>query len=565
MKTAKKLIALLLALVLCVGTLAACNSDPKETTQSTTKATEGTTQATTQATEATQPSVEEVEQDNSEFYPINFDGTLTLATTKSNAAEAHNYLLMEELTGVDIEWMVMANEQVPLLFVGDAAKNLPDLFMNVGGINQSQIKEYGQAGLLVNFLDPEILDKMPNLKAAYEADSRLFDGVKDPNGAAYALPYYCYTLTMAGNLFYIRTDMTKEAGITELPTTIEGFLEMCETLKTYYKDVEGYVPMVTNGGAGVKYSGAYTNFFFPAFGELLRPGFGISLDNSTVYCGYASEQYKHYLEFMNTCWEKGYLDPNAYSVDSNTDKAMLIDKKTTMNPFATFLGPNNFESGELDFQVMPPLTSQYQSEVQWLIPNRYRSASYMISANCKDIDAACAFFDALYTSMENPIKDEDGVKAWGISLWLGEMGEDFTLDAENGTYELTPDTTKYENGSTFLSSAGHGGSAYLYWPYVENSGTGLMVKALGSRDILEPVGTADLDISLLILNQDELDDYNDLQNDVHTKVAEMTAAFITGQSDLEKDWDAYVKDLYDMGLQTIIDNYQSALDRYNAG
>ena len=44
---AKKLIALLLALVLCVGTLAACNSDPKETTQATTKATEGTTAATT--------------------------------------------------------------------------------------------------------------------------------------------------------------------------------------------------------------------------------------------------------------------------------------------------------------------------------------------------------------------------------------------------------------------------------------------------------------------------------------------------------------------------------------
>ena len=562
---AKKIIALLLALVLCVGTLAACNNDqPEQTTQATTKATEGT-KATTQATEATQPSVEDVDQDNSEYYPIDFDGTLTLATTKSNADEAHNYLLMEELTGVDIEWMVMANEQVPLLFVGDAAKNLPDLFMNVGGITQSQIKEYGQAGLLVNFLDPEILDKMPNLKAAYEADPRMFDGVKDPNGAAYALPYYCYTLTMAGNLFYIRTDMTKEAGIEELPTTIEGFLEMCETLKTYYKDVEGYVPMVTNGGAGVKYNGAYTNFFFPAFGELLRPGFGISLDNTTVYCGYATEQYKHYLEFMNTCWEKGYLDPNAYSVDSNTDKAMLIDKKTTMNPFATYLGPNNFASGELDFQVMPPLTSEYQSEVQWLIPNRYRSAAYMISANCKDIDAACAFFDALYTTKENPIKDDGTVSAWGISLWLGECGEDFVLDEENGTYEITPDLTKYENASTFLSSAGHGGSAYLYWPYVENSGTGLMVKALGSRDILEPVGTADLDISLLILNQEELDDYNDLQNDVHTKVAEMTAAFITGQADLEKDWDAYVNDLYDMGLQTIIDNYLAALERYNAG
>ena len=560
----KKLLALVLALVLCVGCLAACTSEPAETTAPTTKPAESNA-PTTHPTEATQPQVEEIDQVNVDFYPIDFDGTLTLATSKDNAAEAHNYLLMEELTGVDIDWQIVAQEQAPLLFVGDAAKNLPDVFMNIYGINQGQIKEYGQAGLLVNFLDEEILAKMPNLKAAYEADPRMFDGVKDPNGAAYALPYYCYTLTMGGNLFYIRTDMTKEAGIEELPTTIEGFLEMCETLKTYYADVEGYVPMVTNGGAGVKYTGAYAQFFFPAFGEYLTPNYGVTPDNSSVYAGFATEQFKHYLEFMHTCWEKGYLDPNCYSVDSNTDKAMLIDKKTTMNPFATYLGPTNFESGELDFQVMPPLTSEYQATAQWLIPNRYRSASYMISSTCKDIDAACAFFDALYAPMDNPIKDENGVKAWGISLWLGELGEDFIMDEEAGTYELTPDTTKYENASTFLSSAGHGGSAYLYWPYVENSGTGLMVKALGSRDILEPVGTADLDISLLILNQDEQDDYNDLQNDVHTKVAEMTAAFITGQADLEKDWDTYVNDLYDMGLQTIIDNYQAALGRYNAG
>ena len=39
---------------------------------------------------------------------------------------------------------------------------------------------------------------------------------------------------------------------------------------------------------------------------------------------------------------------------------------------------------------------------------------------------------------------------------------------------------------------------------------------------------------------------------------------ITGQADLEKDWDAYITALYDMGLQDVIDVYQAALDRYNA-
>ena len=558
----KKLIALLLALVLCVGTLAACNSDPKKTTQSTTKATEGTTAGTTApATMPTEAEKVDAAQTNLDIYPIDFDGTLTCVTTKANGDQAHNYLLWEELTGVDVDWMVMNNEQVPLLFVGDAAKNLPDIFFS--GSSVAQMKEYGQAGLLVNFLDPEILDKMPNLKAAYEMYPGLFDAVKTPEGAAYSLPYYAFSLTMQAQTCYIRTDMTKEAGIAELPTTIEGFLEMCETLKNYYKDVEGYVPMVTNGGAGIKKTGAYSQFFFPAFGELLTTNFGITPDNTTVYAGFATEQYKQLMQFFNTCWEKGYLDPNAYSVDSNTDKAMLIDKKTTMNPFATFLGPDNFASGELDFQVLEPLSSA-TGTAKWLEPNHYRSSVMGISASCKDIDAACAFFDAMYAQQDNPIKVDGDVSAWGVSLWLGECGEDFELHADENYYVLTPDLEKYENGSTFLSSAGHGSSLMLYWPYMENSGTGLMVKAQGYLNSMEYAVQA-MDISLLILNQDELDTYNDTWTDIANKIAESTAAFITGQADLEKDWDTYINDLYAMGLQDLIDNYQAALDRYNAG
>ena len=557
---AKKLLSLLLALVLCLGTLAACNSDPKETTQSTTKATEGTTAATTAATtEATEPEP----LTNLDRYPIDFSGTLTAVTTKTEADKAHNYLLFEELTGVDIDWQIMSSEQVPLTFVGNS--EMPDIFFNASGISINQMNEYGAAGKLVNLLDEEILDKMPNLKAAYEADPKLFDAVKDPNGAAYAFPAYYYTLTMGSNMIFIRTDMTKKAGIEELPTTVEGFLEMCETLKNYYKDVEGYVPMVTNGGAGVKFGGVYAfpSMFFPAMGEYMKVDIGITLDGNTIYAGFATEQYKRYLEFMNTCWEKGYLDPNCYATESNTDKAMMIEGKTTMNPNGTYMLPENFYSGSLeDFTVLPPMTSQYQNEARWAFPNRYRTTTMAISTTCKDIDAACAFFDAMYATQDNPIKDENGVKAWSVSLWLGELGEDFVMNEEEKTYAVLPHDG-YDTGAAWLTANSHSNANYMEWPYVEKSESGLMTKALGQRDVLYPYGVQVQETSLLILNQEEQDTYNDCWTDINNKVTEMTAAFITGQADLEKDWDTYINDLYDMGLQEVIDVYQAALDRYN--
>ena len=556
---AKKFLAVLLAMVLCVGALAACDSKPAETTA---PAAQSTTAPAAQDTTA--PAAEDTTEaaplTNVERYPIDFDGTLTAACAKGDAAEAHNYLLWEELTGVDIEWQPLAQDQLPLMFVGGTER--PDIFFSVGGITQAQLNEYGQAGMLINYMD--YLDQMPNLKAAYENDPRLFDAVKDANGDVYTLPYYCYTLTMASNIFYIRTDMTKEAGIEELPTTIEGFLEMCETLQNYYADVEGYQPMVANGESSMRYNGAYCNFFFPAFGELMEAGITVALDNKTIAAGFATEQYKNYVTFMNTLYEEGYMDPDCFVSDSNTNKARLIDKTTTMNPFATYLTPDNFASGELDFQVMPALSSQYQSEARWTIPNRYRSVQYMISTDCSDLNAALALYDALFSPMEDPIKDENGVKAWGISLWLGEMGEDFALNEEEGSYEILPHEG-FDSSSAWLSVAGHGGAAYLNWPYYENSGTGLMIKAIYSREMTDTYGVQVLSSSLLTLTQEEQDIYNDAWTDINTKVTEMNAAFITGQKDIEAEWDSYIKDLYDMGLQDVIDVYQAALDRYNAG
>ena len=552
---AKKLIALLLAMVLCVSVLAGCNSDPKETTQATTKATEGTTAATTTATtEATDPAP----LTNAERYPIDFDGTLTCVTNRADTDKTAFWLAWEEYTGVDVEWITTAQEQVPLLFVDE--KQMPDMFFQPWGLTVTMVNEYGQAGLLINYMD--YLDKMPNVAARYAEDPMFFDSVKDANGNVYTLPYICDTLTMCSNLFSVRTDMTKEAGIEELPTTIEGFLEMCQTLKDYYKDVPGYEPMVSSNVWNMSYNNSYCNFFFPAFGELMRSDITTNADWSKIEVGFATEQFKNYLSFMNTLYEKGYMDDECFISDANTNKARMIEKTTTMSPSASYLIPDNFESGTMEVQLMPVLTSQYQSEARWALPNNYLAGYYMISSKCSNLDAALAFMDACYSVEEDPLNEEGTV--WGISLWLGELGVNYTLDEENGCYSvIVPEG--FDSASAWLHVAGTGSAPYLKWPYYEDSGTGLMKLAVGTRDILKPHGVKVFYTSLLTLTQEEQDIYNDCWVDIETKVTEMNAAFITGQADIEAEWDNYIKALYDMGLQDVIDVYQAALDRYNAG
>jgi len=239
---------------------------------------------------------------------------------------------------------------------------------------------------------------------------------------------------------------------------------------------------------------------------------------------------------------------------------MTNEGKVTMHPHATQLSKDHFESGELDFQVMPAMTSQYQSEARWALPNNYIQGCYMISSTCSDLDAALAFMDALYSVQEDPLNEEGTV--WGLSIWIGEMGVNFTVDEESGKYvNLVPEGY---DAATWSAAKGSGSGAYLAWPYVEDSGTGLMKKAEGYQKILRPDGVKILYTTLLKLTEDEQETYNDVWTDINNKVTEMNAAFITGQADIEAEWDNYIKSLYDMGLQDVIDVYQAALDRYNA-
>jgi len=553
--TAKKLIALVLALVLCVGTLAACDSKPAETTAPTTApATTAKPTETTAAPTETQPA-EPLK--NVDVYPISSDHTFKVLTTRSNIEDTANWQLMVDTIGLDVEWVVSTSEQVSLTFVDKSG--MPDIYFQPAGLTPQQINDYGKGGLLVNYAD--YIDLMPNMQKWIDKYPEFLDSVMQEDGAFYMLPGYSGGLTAPGNLFYIRTDHTTAAGWEELPTTAEDFLKLCEDLKNYYKDVEGYIPMVCNGAASIAWNGAYCNFFFPAFGDLMRSDITVNEDNTEIHIGFATEQFKHYLEFMHTLYEKGYMDPDCFVAESNTNKAKMINGQTTMNPFATYLSPENFASGKMDFQVMPPISSQYQSETRWTSPNRWVVRQYMINAECPDIEAAVQWLDAFYAPREDPLNEEGTI--WGIGMWLGEFNKDFVTDEENGTYVILPHEG-FENGSTWLSTVSSGSNIAQEWGYVENGGTGLMMKALGVRDILRPHDVGLFYTNLLQLTEDEQDIYNDCWTEIQNKVVEMNAAFITGQADLEKDWDAYINSLYDMGLQDVIDVYQAALDRYNA-
>ena len=66
------------------------------------------------------------------------------------------------------------------------------------------------------------------------------------------------------------------------------------------------------------------------------------------------------------------------------------------------------------------------------------------------------------------------------------------------------------------------------------------------------------------LSSDESGRASALQSDIYTYVAECIPKFILGEMDTETDWDTFVSNCEGMGLQEVIDIYQTAYDRYAA-
>ena len=550
----KKFVAMILALTMLL-TLVACGGNNSSNNSST--STPSTSAPSTSTPSTTPPPGEPApvtpsELKNTDIYPLEGDHKLSVGIQSSieNPNESIYFQMFQEAIGIDIEYQSVTNEQAHLLYAGDAA---PDVLFGQFGLSAKQMNGFGEAGALINFMDH--LDKMPNLSRVYAENPRMFACVQNYEGAVYTLPQVVYTLTSAGNMLYARTDYMAAVGWEKDPATIEEFTQYLRDLRDYYlpKDPQ-FIPFTPYSASHMKYGAQISQALFPAFGELSETGLTTSPDGKTVVAGFTTEQYKLYVTWMNSLYEEGLLDPNAFTADSTTMKAFMNEGHTGVNSIMSLMKAEHFPSGNLDLTVLAPMSSQYDSTATYIKPSLYKAYNVAISTSCKDLDAALAYVDAFYSTEEYPLNEEGTI--WGISFWLGKLGEGWDIREEGVSYNNMSGSTTGLNYSTapFIGN-------FDLIPYVDDVAG---FKAVCVKEKLLPVAIDHVYTNELALTEDETDTYTDAWADIDPYVAQMHAAFITGEADINAEWDNFIKQLDALGLQDVLDAYQAALDRYNA-
>lgn len=494
---------------------------------------------------------------NTDIYPLEGNHSLTMGIALENAQNSYLLKLMSDAVGVDITYRYVTDEQAPLLFLDE--ENMPDMIFSAAGtfgLSLQRINGYGSANALVNYID--YLDKMPNLAKAYMEHPDLFDGVMSADGAVYTLPYYVYTLTGCTNLIYFRGDHLAAVGWEKQPATVDELTKLLQDLKAHYGATDSkYIPMSVYEAGHAGFDNRLTQYLFTAFGNEVDPGVHIGSQGKAI-AGFATEQYKHMTLYIRQLVKDGLLDADLFSAKSSIMQAFMNENHTSVSTRMLNIPTTSYAGGVENYYISQPLTSQYTNTAVFAEPTIARKWGAMISTTCQDLDAALAYMDAFFAPESNPLNEEGTI--YNLSLWLGEEGVDWEWVEEGVSYK------EAEKPDGWSAQHGFSGTPYIGKFHV------MRLNPDGSTDLL-PQGVYDNCLpyaktvvrdEALALTEEENDIYVEKWLDISKYATQMFAAFVTGDADIEAEWDTYVANLQKMGLQEVLACYDAAYARYTA-
>lgn len=209
--------------------------------------------------------------------------------------------VIEEATGYDVEYYVLPAENSD-----------EKLIMEVSGGSDYDIIQCSPSQFQTLMSQGALLP-LNDLLKAYGSD--ILDGVSedswracsDESGTIYGIPYKYPYAQEVQSFIVCRWDLLEAAGITEVPTTIDGFYDCMVQLKEYYGD-----EYVILSGPYRSASEGNGTWIFP---QVIASAFGIYNDwmvdeNGKVYYMTEADGFNDMIAFLEKCQQAGLLDPD---------------------------------------------------------------------------------------------------------------------------------------------------------------------------------------------------------------------------------------------------------------
>ena len=585
----KKILAMLLSLCLCLGLLAGCGSNSStassgaQSAAPTAAADDGSTEenGTPAADAAAEGSVtlqeaaanaeatsyaKEIFGDDAQpeevSYPVDTDESLSLVATFPDTlfssypnamADCSIYKAAEEATGIHIEFQGMStsasNEQFNVMVASGSYPDLIGWGLNFANGDDAEVEED-----VILDLTEDIAKYAPNYYSLLSTDDELLKTAVSSSG--YITAFYGLTTEdgLAKEGLAIRTDELEKLGL-DKPYTIDDF----ENVLAAFKDDGLKQPLMMLAPGAIQdnwLSGAFdVAAFCNSFPMSVVPTY---VQDGEIKFGPIEDGFKDYITLMHDWYEKGYIESDFVSDNSNWNGSDYSNAITNGEAGIFYCDWGNLNGYIQNSEVEGfSLEATYDMHATEDSINHFgtfitKSASngFRITSNCENVELACQWGDWWY-SEEGSLLANYGVEGEGFEYVDGVptftslvtdsdlgMRDALLVYASNGTINCIIDNNAVASG----------------YSEVDKAAPEIWAKGMDDAYVI-PTSMA--------LSADDSTEAANIYSDIQTLCMESIAKFITGDKSLD-EFDDFVQQIKDMGIEDYLEIYQNCYDEYMA-
>jgi len=584
----KKLIALLLALVMVLS-LVACTAkeEPEKEEEKPADSEQKPAEDKKEEDKKEEEKEEEKEETPAEYVP----GTLPLVTEPTTItvglaqnANTEDYdnneytLWFEEQTGVDLEFVYFSADateavtQLNLMITG--GQELPDILWAMTAVNDALRAELGADGYFLD-LNPYFEEEAywfwegyNTMPSQTDKDLLFALGTDPTSGAFYGYPEY-----QQGSGYdnfrccmYINQEWLKAVEM-DMPTNVDELYEVLKAFATEDPNGNGVADELPLIGS------SKTNRCDPALAVLnayifVNDDNFFNVENGQLYVPYTTDEYREGLRYLNKLYEEGLLSPITYTMDGYTEMMGLLspaDEVATVGVVACHptLAFEKDHPTMFEYAGMPPMADE--TGKGGYAPKNKNTFRYSSFVTCDAEDPALAFrvIDFM-ASWESTMRQRYGVygRDWtdaaegatnstGYPAFIEVLDQSVFSQQNNISWHVVgPCVLHNDNWATTWTNDGSWSSdrELLHW----EAGNAHTAAGLPEEVILALVYNAE--------EQEVVSEYKTLVVDF---VKSQRALFISGNLDIDSDadWEAYIQNLEDQGLNEWLEVSQSAYTR----
>ena len=479
--------------------------------------------------------------------------------------------LLEDKFDVTFDFIVApgegAEEKKSILL---ASGDYPSIFFH-GGFSKIERQKYGSLGVLLD-LNDLIGQYGPNIRKALSNDSAYAAAITTPDGKIYGLAgaelcYHC----MYTPKYWINTVWLDNLGL-KMPTTTAEFEQVLIAFKTRDPNGNGKADEIPVSGAVQSWWVNPQDFLLTSFiyTDTLHD---LYAENGKVGMSAVTPEFRDGIRYINGLYDKGLIDPLSFT--QNHEQFQIIANNPDGVILGAFsgghlgMGPNigmgtsTYDPGRawIQYQVMPPLKGPGGRQSSIYRAPEFGEANFAVTNKSSDAvtQRSMEMMDWFFT-LEGGISAMFGPRGyqwdWPEEGALGMRGKPAVFqthfDWADPQYTPTFEPPFYLDMDTFIG-----------WAQDQD-----MTKPEGyerfltvATDVYAQFTPKETVPRSFWMDEDVADIYAQYRTEFKSYIDQNVSAFITGQKNIDTEWDAYIRTLNGMGLDAYLAIVQKAYDQ----